>query len=142
MAIGASAFSCFVSQTQLPQFLIAWTAHRHLGPLALIALILAHIYIGTLGMEGALRDTTDGQVDENWTAEHHALWLDRLKNAPPSSPRNSVAPTVLRRRHLPRGKRARRKSRAWPSGEAHSHRRMTAPSEDERKESGRGFGHA
>ena len=51
--------------------------------LVLIALILAHIYIGTLGMEGAFRAMTDGQVDENWAAEHHALWLARIKNEPP-----------------------------------------------------------
>jgi cytochrome b subunit of formate dehydrogenase len=60
--IGASVLFCFFTQAQLPQFLIAWTAHWHLGPLSLIALILAHIYIGTLGMEGALRDMTDGHV--------------------------------------------------------------------------------
>jgi formate dehydrogenase subunit gamma len=51
--------------------------------LVLIALILAHIYIGTLGMEGAFRAMTDGQVDENWAAEHHSLWLRQIKNEPP-----------------------------------------------------------
>jgi formate dehydrogenase subunit gamma len=51
--------------------------------LLMIALILAHIYIGTLGMEGAFRSMTDGKVDENWAAEHHPLWLARLKNETP-----------------------------------------------------------
>lgn len=39
--------------------------------------------LGTLGMEGAFRSMADGQVDENWAAEHHALWLEQLKNEPP-----------------------------------------------------------
>jgi formate dehydrogenase subunit gamma len=48
--------------------------------LLLITLIIAHIYLGTLGMEGAFRAMTDGQVDENWASEHHPLWLQRLRN--------------------------------------------------------------
>jgi formate dehydrogenase subunit gamma len=51
--------------------------------LVLIALILAHIYIGTLGMEGAFEAMSSGQVDENWAAEHHALWYDRVKHEAP-----------------------------------------------------------
>jgi formate dehydrogenase subunit gamma len=40
-----------------------------------IALILAHIYIGTLGMEGAFEAMGTGEVDLNWAKEHHDLWL-------------------------------------------------------------------
>jgi formate dehydrogenase subunit gamma len=47
--------------------------------LLMITLVLAHIYIGTLGMEGALRAMTDGKVDENWALEHHPLWVEQLK---------------------------------------------------------------
>ena len=39
-----------------------------------VALILAHIYIGTLGMEGAFDAMGTGQVDVNWAREHHSLW--------------------------------------------------------------------
>jgi len=41
-----------------------------------IALILAHIYIGTLGMEGAFEAMSEGDVDLNWAKEHHSLWVE------------------------------------------------------------------
>ena len=41
-----------------------------------IALILAHIYLGTLGMEGAFEGMSTGTVDVNWAKEHHDLWLE------------------------------------------------------------------
>jgi formate dehydrogenase subunit gamma len=50
--------------------------------LVLIAVILAHIYIGTLGMEGAWDAMNTGQVDENWAREHHSLWHAELKGQP------------------------------------------------------------
>jgi formate dehydrogenase subunit gamma len=42
-----------------------------------VALILAHIYIGTLGMEGAFEVMGSGKVDVNWAKEHHDHWLAR-----------------------------------------------------------------
>jgi formate dehydrogenase subunit gamma len=39
-----------------------------------VAAMLAHIYIGTIGMEGAVEAMWDGTVDENWAKEHHSLW--------------------------------------------------------------------
>jgi formate dehydrogenase subunit gamma len=47
--------------------------------LILIAVIIGHIYIGSLGMEGALDAMTSGQVDENWAHEHHSIWLDEAR---------------------------------------------------------------
>jgi formate dehydrogenase subunit gamma len=41
-----------------------------------VALILGHIYIGTLGMEGAFEAMWTGEVDLNWAKEHHDLWLE------------------------------------------------------------------
>jgi formate dehydrogenase subunit gamma len=40
-----------------------------------VALILGHIYIGTLGIEGAFEAMGTGEVDLNWAKEHHDLWL-------------------------------------------------------------------
>ena len=39
-----------------------------------VALILGHIYLGTVGMEGAFEAMADGNVDLNWAKEHHSLW--------------------------------------------------------------------
>jgi formate dehydrogenase subunit gamma len=41
-----------------------------------IALILGHIYLGTLGMEGAFEGMSQGTVDLNWAKEHHDLWVE------------------------------------------------------------------
>jgi formate dehydrogenase subunit gamma len=41
-----------------------------------IAAMLAHIYIGTIGMEGAFEAMGTGEVDINWAEEHHKLWVD------------------------------------------------------------------
>jgi formate dehydrogenase subunit gamma len=41
-----------------------------------IAVIIGHIYIGTLGMEGAFEAMANGDVDLNWAKEHHDLWLE------------------------------------------------------------------
>jgi len=40
-----------------------------------VAVIIAHIYIGTLGTEGAFEAMGTGEVDLNWAEEHHDLWL-------------------------------------------------------------------
>ncbi len=45
----------------------------------LMAIILAHIYIGSLGMEGAYDAMGTGEVDEAWAHQHHSLWLEELK---------------------------------------------------------------
>ena len=41
-----------------------------------VALILGHIYLGTVGMEGAFGAMADGNVDLNWAKEHHSLWAE------------------------------------------------------------------
>lgn len=45
------------------------------------ALVLAHIYIGSVGMEGAFDAMGSGEVDENWAKEHHSLWVEEQKQA-------------------------------------------------------------
>jgi formate dehydrogenase subunit gamma len=53
--------------------------HAALG-LAMIAVIIGHIYIGTVGMEGAFDAMWSGEVDRNWAKEHHSLWVQRLES--------------------------------------------------------------
>ncbi len=45
---------------------------------ALMAVIIAHIYIGTIGMEGAFEAMGKGEVDLEWAREHHSLWADKV----------------------------------------------------------------
>jgi formate dehydrogenase subunit gamma len=42
-----------------------------------VAAMLGHIYIGTIGMEGAFEAMGTGEVDVNWAKEHHRLWLEQ-----------------------------------------------------------------
>jgi formate dehydrogenase subunit gamma len=53
----------------------AQMVHGIVGAL-FIAIMLAHIYIGTIGMQGAFEAMGSGQVDENWARQHHSLWLE------------------------------------------------------------------
>lgn len=45
----------------------------------LSAIILAHIYIGSVGMEGAFDAMGTGEVDLNWAKEHHSLWVEEMQ---------------------------------------------------------------
>ncbi len=56
-----------------------------------IAVMIAHIYIGSLGMEGAFDAMGTGQVDENWAKEHHGLWLEEEKAKAAKAPPGAVA---------------------------------------------------
>jgi formate dehydrogenase subunit gamma len=42
-----------------------------------VAVMIAHIYIGTIGMEGAFEAMWDGTVDVNWAKEHHSRWAEQ-----------------------------------------------------------------
>ena len=55
---------------------LAQIVHGIVGVL-FVAAMLAHIYIGTIGMEGAFEAMGTGTVDVNWAKQHHALWLER-----------------------------------------------------------------
>ncbi len=53
-----------------------------------VAVMLAHIYIGTIGMEGAFEAMGTGEVDVNWARQHHSLWLEKeiAKGRAPAPP--------------------------------------------------------
>ena len=49
----------------------------------MIAAMLAHIYIGSVGMEGAIDAMASGQVDVKWAREHHSLWVEEEMSKTP-----------------------------------------------------------
>jgi len=63
--------------TDIAGMQVAQVVHSVIAVL-FVALILGHIYIGTLGMEGAFEAMWTGEVDYNWAKEHHDLWLEDL----------------------------------------------------------------
>jgi formate dehydrogenase subunit gamma len=51
-----------------------------IATILMMAMITAHIYLGTIGMAGAYRAMRDGYVDESWAKEHHELWWRDIKD--------------------------------------------------------------
>ncbi len=54
-----------------------------------IAVIIAHIYLGTIGMEGAFDAMESGRVEKQWAKEHHSIWYEEATGGaddrPPAS---------------------------------------------------------
>ncbi len=57
----------------------------------LMGIIIAHIYIGSVGMEGAYDAMGSGEVDLNWAKEHHSLWVEE-EQARSSEPASDATP--------------------------------------------------
>jgi formate dehydrogenase subunit gamma len=78
--------------TDIQGMQLAQTLHG-IAALLFVAIMLAHIYIGTIGMEGAFDAMGEGTVDVNWAKEHHALWLEQemARTGPNESQRQPMA---------------------------------------------------
>jgi formate dehydrogenase subunit gamma len=76
VAVSASGFLLLFPffGTDIADMQVAQVIHAVVAVL-FIALILGHIYIGTVGMEGAFEAMGTGEVDLNWAKEHHDRWL-------------------------------------------------------------------
>ena len=66
----------------------AQTVHAIVAVL-FVAIMLAHIYIGTVGMEGAFEAMGSGEVDLNWARQHHSLWARAAEDGQRASVRPS-----------------------------------------------------
>lgn len=65
----------FAYVTTIGGMQLAQILHGVIG-LVMTGIIIAHIYIGSVGMEGAFEAMGSGQVDVNWAREHHAIWAE------------------------------------------------------------------
>jgi len=45
----------------------------------MLAMFLAHAYLGSVGMDGAYDGMRHGYVDEAWAQQHHEYWYDDVK---------------------------------------------------------------
>ena len=57
---------------------IAHGAHSVISAL-MIAVVIGHIYLGSVGVPGSLQAMTTGRVDRNWAYEHHGLWAEEAE---------------------------------------------------------------
>jgi len=62
--------------------------------LLMMALIMGHIYIGTLGMRGAYKAMREGYVDETWAREHHRIWYDDIAAGKIPAQRSEAKPAT------------------------------------------------
>jgi formate dehydrogenase subunit gamma len=53
---------------------------------------LGHIYMGTVGVKGALGAMKTGWVDEGWAREHHELWYNDVKAGKIPAQRSGTTP--------------------------------------------------
>ncbi|OGB04140.1 MAG: formate dehydrogenase subunit gamma [Burkholderiales bacterium RIFCSPHIGHO2_12_FULL_61_11] len=58
----------------------------------MMAMFMGHIYLGTIGTEGAYQGMKTGYVDETWARQHHELWYDDVKAGRIPAQRDEPAP--------------------------------------------------
>ncbi len=85
--LGLDPLPTRLSPQEEMQFAQGWHA---IMAFILMAIILAHIYIGSVGMEGAYDAMGSGEVDEAWAEQHHSLWLAEIKGAEKSGPADAT----------------------------------------------------
>ena len=76
--LNAVGFDLPATLTPMQEMQLSQIWHAIVGIL-LIVMIVAHIYIGSIGMEGAFDAMGSGMVDKNWAREHHSLWAEELE---------------------------------------------------------------
>ena len=59
----------------------------------MMCLFLGHIYLGTIGMQGAYQGMKTGYVDEAWARDHHEYWYDDVKAGRIPAQRSEPVPT-------------------------------------------------
>ena len=62
-----------------------------ISAIVMMVFALGHIYVGTIGVEGAYRNMRDGLTDESWAKEHHELWYNEVKSGK-STAQSGAAP--------------------------------------------------
>lgn len=61
------------------------------GALLFVLASFGHIYMGTIGTEGAYEGMRSGMVDETWAREHHELWYQEVKSGAANAARAASA---------------------------------------------------
>jgi formate dehydrogenase subunit gamma len=74
-----------------------------ISAILIIVFAMGHIYIGTIGTEGALDGMKTGYCDESWARQHHGIWLDDINSGklpasrePENGPISNIAKKIVR----------------------------------------------
>lgn len=71
--LGFGEFNTALAPQEEMQFAQLWHV---IVAFVYMAIVIAHIYLGSVGMEGALVSMTKGEVEVQWAKEHHDLWYE------------------------------------------------------------------
>ena len=88
--IGLGNLPTQLSPQEEMQLAQAWHA---IVAFVLMAIIIAHIYIGSVGMQGAYDAMGSGEVDEAWAHQHHSIWLDEVQAKQKEAPKGGGTAT-------------------------------------------------
>lgn len=66
-----------------------------IATVVMMAMAAGHIYIGTIGAEGAFKGMKTGYVDESWAREHHEYWYDEVKHTASRDIQGSAGPVPV-----------------------------------------------
>lgn len=107
--IGAVVLSLVVSATGLilnfPNFdqvravMIDANIVHVVAACVVMALSLGHIYMGSIGVDGAYESMRFGYVDEAWAKEHHELWYNDVKSGKVKAGTATGAPVSPQTQH-------------------------------------------
>ncbi|MEM1044861.1 MAG: formate dehydrogenase subunit gamma [Pseudomonadota bacterium] len=88
-SVAGTSLPTDLSPIQEQQFNQIW---HNVMSVFMICVIIAHIYIGSVGMEGAFDAMGTGEVDLNWAKEHHSLWVEKVQSEEAARPGGSPQP--------------------------------------------------
>lgn len=81
LAASASGFVLdkLVPNLEYTRFMMQGANLLHItSTVLMMAFALGHIYLGTIGMEGAYKSMREGYVDDAWAREHHDIWYEEV----------------------------------------------------------------
>ena len=89
-AVGMGELPVVLSPHEEMQYAQLW---HSIVAFVFIAIIIAHIYLGSIGMEGAFDAMESGEVDRQWAREHHSLWFEE-ETGEPAHPTHEAPPAA------------------------------------------------
>jgi formate dehydrogenase subunit gamma len=88
--VGSGAVLLFPNFDQVRSTMQQMSVIHMVAALLVIAAAIGHIYMGTIGVEGAYQAMREGRVDETWAKEHHEYWYNEVKGGAKSAPGGAV----------------------------------------------------
>ncbi len=88
--VGSGAVLLFPNFDQLRLTMQQMSVIHMVAAVLVIAAAIGHIYMGTIGVEGAYQAMRSGYVDEVWAKEHHEYWYNEVKGGARSAPGGAV----------------------------------------------------